>query len=60
MRKAVANAYAISTIVQYEPRIDDTLHKLCEILDGVKTEINLGQWVQHCEHEKPLEIEYQC
>ncbi|KAF5861953.1 hypothetical protein ETB97_012276 [Aspergillus alliaceus] len=47
MRRAVANAYSVSTIVQYEPRIDDTLGALFKVLEGEGPETNIGRWVHY-------------
>ncbi|KAI0477304.1 cytochrome P450 [Xylariaceae sp. FL0804] len=48
MRRATANAYAVSTIVQYEPRIDDTLEKLFGILDQQSgPAVNLGRLIHY-------------
>ncbi|KAI1631504.1 cytochrome P450 [Biscogniauxia mediterranea] len=47
MRRAIANAYAVSTIIHYEPRIDDTLTALFRILESVDSETNLGRWIHY-------------
>ncbi|KAI1338948.1 cytochrome P450 [Xylariaceae sp. FL0016] len=47
MRRTVANAYSMSTIVQYEPRIDDTLSNLLTILKNEPRETNLGRWIMY-------------
>ncbi|KAE8150726.1 cytochrome P450 [Aspergillus avenaceus] len=47
MRRAVANAYSVSTIVQYEPRIDDTLDALFKVLQNESPETNIGKWVHY-------------
>ncbi|KAI0601116.1 cytochrome P450 [Biscogniauxia sp. FL1348] len=47
MRRTIANAYAVSTIIHYEPRIDDTLTALFRILGSVDSETNLGRWIHY-------------
>ncbi|KAK8014360.1 hypothetical protein PG990_007656 [Apiospora arundinis] len=47
LRKAVANAYAISTISQYEPRINDTLAAFFQVLDEEGKETNIGKWAHY-------------
>lgn len=48
MRRAVANAYAVSTLAQYEVRIDDTLAAFFKVLDGEGRETNIGKWAHYC------------
>ncbi|KAK8098089.1 uncharacterized protein PG998_013575, partial [Apiospora kogelbergensis] len=47
LRKTVANAYAISTISQYEPRINDILASLFQVLNEQGKETNLGKWAHY-------------
>lgn len=50
MRRTVSNAYSVSTIMQYEPRIDDTLRRFLRVLQSKGRETNLGRWVHYCEY----------
>jgi hypothetical protein len=52
MRRAVANAYAVSTLAQYEVRIDDTLAAFFRLVNGEERETNLGRWVHYCESQR--------
>lgn len=48
MRRTVANAYSISSISQYEPRIDDTLAAFFKVLEDEGSETNIGKWTHYC------------
>lgn len=50
MRKPIAHAYAMSSVVDYEPRVDAITGRLCERLDELYASTgavcDLGEWVQ--------------
>ncbi|WPH00939.1 Hypothetical protein R9X50_00377300 [Acrodontium crateriforme] len=50
MRRPVASAFALSTLVEFEPLIDSTtavfLSRLDELYAGTSKSCNLGQWLQ--------------
>lgn len=53
MRRAVANAYATTTLIHFEPRIDAVLESFFRVLDsegaGAGTDVNIGHWTHYCE-----------
>ena len=50
-RRPIANAYALSTLVEYEPRVDDTLRALFIALDregAGGARIDVAKWTFYC------------
>ena len=46
MKRLVANAYALSTLVEFEPLVDSTTHYFLNQLEEQSGEIDLGAWLQ--------------
>ena len=57
MRRAVAHAYATSTLVHFEPRIDNVLEAFFRVLasEGANAgaDVNIGHWAHYCESGNP-------
>jgi hypothetical protein len=50
-RKPIANAFALSTLLEYQPVVDNTLDSLFTILDRESTkgeDIDVAKWVFYC------------
>jgi hypothetical protein len=53
IKRPISSAYSMSTLTEFEPFVDKTIHTLFEKLDGFVGEskiCDIAAWLQYCKH----------